>query len=138
MSGELRFHCTGCGRCCVGGGERQVWLNGREKQRLAQALQLTESALELVYLDTVAGQWVIRLQSNGQCSFLDDVGQCRVYQARPVQCETYPFWPEILHSETAWQEEAARCEGIDNNAAVVDAVTVESALRRQRARDAGL
>jgi hypothetical protein len=31
--------------------------------------------------------------------------QCRIYQARPIQCSTYPFWPNILESEAAWDEE---------------------------------
>ena len=45
------------------------------------------------------------------CVFLES-GKCSVYQARPIQCRTYPFWEEILKSEKAWNEEAAYCPGI--------------------------
>jgi len=31
---------------------------------------------------------------------------------RPQQCRTYPFWPEIVETRGAWQEEARRCEGM--------------------------
>ena len=42
----------------------------------------------------------------------------RVYPVRPLQCRTYPFWPEVLASRQAWQREARRCEGINRGRAV--------------------
>lgn len=30
----------------------------------------------------------------------------------PMQCRTYPFWPEPLTSRHDWEAEALRCEGI--------------------------
>jgi hypothetical protein len=45
-----------------------------------------------------------------------------VYSARPLQCSTYPWWPELL-SSSEWREEGASvCEGIilDGEEAGVD------------------
>jgi len=44
---------------------------------------------------------------------LDKNGHCRIYALRPTQCKTYPWWPEIIESKTAWQREARHCEGIN-------------------------
>jgi hypothetical protein len=40
--------------------------------------------------------------------------RCRVYAVRPLQCRTYPFWPELVQNSRSWQREARRCEGIGN------------------------
>ena len=50
--------------------------------------------------------WIqIKNNSEGDaCVFLEN-NQCSIYEARPVQCSTYPFWPNILKSEKAWNEE---------------------------------
>jgi len=40
------------------------------------------------------------------CVFLDPFGQCSIYDVRPVQCRTYPFWPSLLESKEDWDNEA--------------------------------
>ena len=50
---------------------------------------------------------------DGRCIFLGKDNGCKVYEARPVQCRTYPFWPEVVNSRTSWTREAKRCEGIE-------------------------
>jgi Putative zinc- or iron-chelating domain len=57
--------------------------------------------------------WV-RLQSKqhdtgSACIFLDlDTKHCKIYQARPLQCQAYPFYDELLQSPEAWNEECRR------------------------------
>jgi len=41
------------------------------------------------------------------CVFLEN-NQCSIYNARPVQCRTYPFWPSILVDEESWNDECRR------------------------------
>ncbi|KAJ1430089.1 hypothetical protein B484DRAFT_396069 [Ochromonadaceae sp. CCMP2298] len=42
-----------------------------------------------------------------QCVFLDDDGKrCTVYNARPIQCRTYPWWPNMIANADAWAVEA--------------------------------
>lgn len=38
---------------------------------------------------------------------------CQAYDARPIQCSTYPFWSWILESPQSWSQEAKSCKGID-------------------------
>lgn len=35
-----------------------------------------------------------------------------MYNFRPVQCRTYPFWTGILADESSWKSEAKHCPGI--------------------------
>jgi Fe-S-cluster containining protein len=51
-----------------------------------------------------------------ECVFLSDK-KCTIYEVRPTQCRTYPWWPSTLIGEAEWKAEAMRCEGI-----VLDAV----------------
>ena len=43
------------------------------------------------------------------CIFLDKhTNQCQIYEARPTQCRTYPFWPSIVESVQDWNDECRR------------------------------
>jgi Fe-S-cluster containining protein len=50
-------------------------------------------------------------QPNYDCIFLKE-GRCSVYDARPIQCRTYPFWPAIMDDAESWKEEGQSCPGI--------------------------
>lgn len=64
-----------------------------------------------------------------ECIFLRD-GKCQVYGARPKQCRTFPFWPENLESEKAWEETAKRCEGVNHeHAPVIPLSVIEANLK---------
>ena len=38
---------------------------------------------------------------------------CSIYQARPLQCRTWPFWDGNLASEENWKSAGKRCHGIN-------------------------
>ena len=38
----------------------------------------------------------------GDCIFWDKRSGCTVYPARPVQCQTWPFWPENIATPDDW------------------------------------
>ena len=44
--------------------------------------------------------------SAGGCVFLDAFGKCSIYEVRPVQCSTYPFWPSLVDRREDWEDEA--------------------------------
>lgn len=47
------------------------------------------------------------------CIFLEDK-LCSIYQVRPTQCATYPWWPDLMNP-ISWRIEAAEvCEGLDH------------------------
>lgn len=111
----LRFRCTGCGRCCTGNSATHyVAVSAREQERIRESLGLTRDWFRRRYLEPLAeGGHGIRLGSDGRCPFLTRDGRCHIYAARPGQCRTYPFWPEVVSTATTWRAEARRCEGID-------------------------
>ena len=46
-----------------------------------------------------------RNKETGSCVFLDSSSsKCGIYDARPVQCRTHPFWPSLLEDEEAWKD----------------------------------
>jgi Fe-S-cluster containining protein len=72
---------------------------------------MTPKAFEKKYV--VRYQNILRLRKPraSQCHFLQE-GGCSVHEVKPVQCRTYPFWPELVENRKAWKEEGARCPGI--------------------------
>jgi Fe-S-cluster containining protein len=110
----LRFDCTRCGRCCVAGGGYYVFLDENEAEGIRAYLNLSRSWFRRHYLSRLPdGDLVAAWQSDGRCVFLDARGECGIYPVRPVQCRTYPFWPEIVSRERDWRRESRRCEGIN-------------------------
>lgn len=45
------------------------------------------------------------------CRFLRDK-KCEVYEARPTQCRTWPFWPEVMYAKTWAEEVKTFCPGV--------------------------
>lgn len=115
----LRFHCTGCGQCCSGGPDYYVFLTAREAEGIRRYLNLTARWFKRRYLRRAPqGELAINNQGGGPCVFLDQDRRCGIYAVRPLQCRTYPFWPEIAGSRAGWRREARRCEGIDRGQVV--------------------
>lgn len=107
---EHRFECTRCGACCRRPG--YLALSREDLERIARFLQV--SALDLIMdyeLELSDDVWWIHVEQGEPCVFLDG-DLCRVEAAKPTQCRTYPFWPEVLETEETWVEEAAHCPGI--------------------------
>ena len=108
----LRFECTGCGDCCTGA-PGYVWVNKEEIQRLAE--QVGEENLERfekMYVRQVGIRKSLKEYSNGDCFFFDNqTRKCKVYNARPRQCRTWPFWDSNVRDEQAWRETCQACPG---------------------------
>lgn len=109
----LRFKCTGCGGCCTGS-PGYVYLSESDLERLAVHHQLTPQEFAKKYTRLVDGQYaLLDRPTTYDCIFLQDK-QCTVYEARPVQCRTFPWWIHNLRDEKDWEEAAKRCEGINH------------------------
>jgi Fe-S-cluster containining protein len=101
------------------GGDYYVFLTEAESEAIRNRLQLSRSWFRRRYLERLEdGELVLASGEGERCIFLDDNGQCRVYSARPLQCKTYPFWPELAGNARAWISEARRCEGINRGKAI--------------------
>lgn len=104
----LQFSCTSCGKCCKVDGD--VWLSPAEVDTIQNHLGVGEEEFKSKYgrAEVSDGQetWVCLKRKEGGCIFLNPVGQCSIYDVRPIQCETYPFWPSLLASRDDWKNEA--------------------------------
>lgn len=107
------FECTQCGHCCKTRGEyAYVYLNRREARALARHLELTLAEFYRRHSFVDEDGWRQLRFEGGRCTFLSSEGRCSVYAARPVQCRTFPFWPEFV-DDGEWTEEVRElCEGI--------------------------
>lgn len=115
----LSFECTQCGNCCTGP-PGYVWFNQAEAAAMAAHLGLSELQFKLRYARKAMGRWTLDEVHNDRgeydCVFLrrDESGKalCSIYEVRPTQCRTWPFWPENLRSQRAWQRAAKTCPGM--------------------------
>jgi hypothetical protein len=131
----VHFSCTACGKCCATAGEYYVFLTRDEAEAIREQLGLSGSWFRRRYLARLEeGELVLAAGKGECCIFLDSNGRCSIYTVRPLQCRTYPFWPELVGSRRAWQREAVRCEGI-NRGARVPRQTIRKAIRACREQD---
>ncbi len=116
----LRFQCTQCGVCCTGSSDDDVEVTHDEAASIREFLGVSKAWFRRRYLRLTQNHNLsLVLLDNGRCIFLDSDNRCRIYSVRPKQCASYPFWPEVVSSKTAWLREAKRCEGIGQGPVVV-------------------
>ncbi len=110
----LHFQCAGCGGCCTGA-PGYVWLTDEEEKQIADFLNISLEEFEKTYTRLVYG---LRRslkeipQSNYDCVFFNsETRQCSIYDVRPAQCRTWPFWDSLLKSKKDWDEASKTCPG---------------------------
>jgi uncharacterized protein len=107
----LRFKCTGCGDCCTGA-PGFVWVNNEEITALAAEVGLDEQEFESRYVRSIGVRKSLKELKNYDCVFLDSkTRKCKVYNARPRQCRTWPFWDSNVRSPEAWADTCEVCPG---------------------------
>lgn len=136
----VQFQCQGSGKCCVSHGEYgNVWMTLEDRRRMAKHLKLTTSEFTLKHCERVDGLWRLK-EEQENCRFLKGKS-CGIYEARPTQCRTWPFWPEVMNPKTWKKEVAAFCPGVGKgpvwsaekiNAALKDQIRSEKMLARER------
>ncbi|HSX25749.1 MAG TPA: YkgJ family cysteine cluster protein [Chlamydiales bacterium] len=113
FSDGLRFKCTGCGKCCTGS-PGYVYLSETDLNRLSNHFQLTPQDFLKTYGRQIEEQYaLLDRPGSHDCIFLKN-NQCTVYDARPTQCRTFPWWIYNLRDPSDWEEASARCEGINH------------------------
>ncbi len=113
----LRFGCTECGKCCTGG-PGFVWVTQEELEGLAKLLNISSEMFKRRYVRIRSNRMCLVEKKNNDCIFLEGK-RCQVYQARPKQCRTFPWWEENLASEESWKSAAKDCEGINESSPLV-------------------
>ncbi len=84
---------------------------------MADYLRISVDEFRSRFMKRVALRWTLMEEPvNRDCIFLRDIGgrrECAVYEVRPRQCRTWPFWAENLTNPGAWNQSAKRCTGIN-------------------------
>jgi len=132
----IRFQCQGSGRCCVSHGEFGfVYLTLADRRRLAKVLGMPTSAFTRKYCKVTDG--VYHLNDTGSdCLFLKNK-RCAVYEGRPEQCRTWPFWPEVMTAKAWAKEVKAFCPGVDKGP-VISADEIAQTLDHQKTWESDL
>ena len=127
----LRFECNGCGHCCIGE-PGYVYLNQTEIDALAMAAEMDPAEFEETFVRRVGKRKSLLELANGDCVFFDPFSRgCRLYEARPRQCRTWPFWHSNLRSRKAWDETCLACPGAGRGPLVtLEAIDAQRAVVR--------
>jgi Fe-S-cluster containining protein len=107
----LKFKCTQCGDCCTGA-PGYVWVNADEIAALAAETGDDVERFENLYVRKVGARKSLKEFPNGDCVFFDTQSRrCTVYNGRPLQCRTWPFWDSNLKTPEDWQQTCEVCPG---------------------------
>lgn len=145
----IQFECQGSGRCCVSHGEYgYVYVTAADRKRMATLKGMTTAAFTKKFCQKAEGLFRLldgpaenpKKPNVRPCVFLE-AKRCSIYEARPTQCRTWPFWPETM-SAKAWKKDvAAFCPGVGKgrtwgkeeiDANVTEQRTWENAVARGR------
>jgi len=125
----LQFECTKCGNCCTGF-PGYVYLSVKDIYSIAESLKLDKVSFLKKYTRTihVFGEKRLSLIENPpyDCIFWDKI--CTIYNVRPYQCRSFPFWKRILVSYREWEKAAHNCPGM-NRGKVHSREEIECLLR---------
>ena len=125
----LQFECLKCGNCCTGA-PGFVYLSRADIASIANFLQKDYESFITEYTRVIRifGERRLSLteRSNFDCVFWNRT--CIIYEARPYQCRSFPFWKRHLVSSREWDKVGERCPGI-NRGIVYTAETIDELLQ---------
>jgi hypothetical protein len=121
----LQFGCTQCGNCCTGP-PGYVWLSDVEVERFSAHLKIDAVTFVKTYCRRIGNGLSLKERKSPageyDCIFLKEITPpgggpsrrvCGVYDVRPLQCRTWPFWDGLLASREDWDAAKPRCPGLD-------------------------
>lgn len=97
---DFAFNPKGCdsceGNCCIGE-SGNIWISRQEIEYLKDHLNISIEELASKYIEKRGYRYSIKerklAENNYACIFFDlEKKQCGIYEARPTQCRTFPFW----------------------------------------------
>ncbi len=105
----LRFECQRCGSCCRGE-PGVVWMTKKEAKNISVSMGVSIELFTKNYLRLINGRISLLEHDDGDCVMYDN--GCKIYETRPRQCKTFPYWSSNLENETEWKEQKKTCPGI--------------------------
>lgn len=134
----VKFECQGSGKCCTSHGQYGfVYLTPDDRRRMAKHLKMKTADFTRTYCERTDGIWHLReRRENPDCLFLEGK-RCGVYEGRPNQCRTWPFWPEVMGAKSWSKDVAAFCPGVGKGR-VWTGEEIEKSIRQQVKWDSSL
>ena len=106
----LRFRCTQCGDCCTGE-PGFVWLDDHEIDAIAAAVGEAREVFLAVRTKVGSRGRSLREKINGECIYYEKGTGCTIYEVRPRQCRTWPFWESNVSTPAKWKTTCEICPG---------------------------
>jgi len=111
----LKFSCKRCSSCCRYE-SGFVFLSKNDLDKMTSLTNMDNNDFIKTYCRWVAdwnGKQVLSLRekNNKDCIFWKS--GCMIYNARPLQCVTFPFWESVMSSPHNWDAAASGCPGIN-------------------------
>jgi len=106
----LSFTCTRCGACCTGA-PGYVWVSTDEIARLAEFRGESPEEFSRRFVRRVGTRYSLIEKPGGDCVFWNKDAGCLVYEARPIQCRTWPFWADNVETPEDWERTKEVCPG---------------------------
>lgn len=105
--------CATCeGKCCTGE-SGYIYVTRKEIEKIAKLLNLSVNEFGVEYLFKKGYKYSIKeikVKDSFECVFYDSATNgCKIYEARPSQCATFPFWD---YYKTRVNELKLECPGI--------------------------
>ncbi|MCL2277022.1 MAG: YkgJ family cysteine cluster protein [Treponema sp.] len=115
-SSGLKFSCKRCSSCCRHE-SGYVYLSENDLINLQKAVKTDRKTFIDSYCRWVYGwdgEKVLSLKekNNKDCVLWEN--GCTVYNYRPLQCVTFPFWENIVASKESWEIAAGGCPGMNS------------------------
>lgn len=103
---------------------------------MAKVLGLTTSAFTRKHCDQSHGAFHLKEDpKRPECMFLKN-NRCSVYEGRPTQCRTWPFWPEVMNAK-AWKKEVGQfCPGVGKGPKVPVEKIRQQMMEQKQSEDA--
>jgi len=105
--------CNECQAKCCRGESGYIYVTKTEATAICDYLNIEMKELIEKYLFKKGYKYSIKerkVGDNHECIFYDDkINGCSIYEARPTQCRTFPFWD---YFKSRVDELKAECPGI--------------------------
>ncbi|MGL6196222.1 MAG: YkgJ family cysteine cluster protein [Thermoguttaceae bacterium] len=129
-SSGLQFQCKQCGRCCSGE-PGYVWVTEDEITAIAAELGTPREQFVATFVREIKGRGKSLVEfDDGDCCLLgSESRKCQVYESRPTQCRTWPFWQRNVDSKNSWKKTAKFCPGC-NQGPIFSAENIEESAKK--------
>ncbi|ARR03753.1 putative Fe-S cluster-containing protein [Campylobacter vicugnae] len=105
--------CDECGGKCCTGESGYIWIDESEIKILGEYLGYKPELIKEIFLEKFDNRYSIKekpYQKGWACIFFDEKNKnCSIYEYRPKQCRSFPFWE---HFKTNYKELEMECIGV--------------------------